>query len=147
MIQATAQDCRMTLSLEKRNEKSNKIYKRQLDKIHNPLTKATQVVSDGRLVISRRDPPGKHSVYIRPGNPCREICHLLTFEKFPEHSPVNQCLLAAEGLFYTGYKDRVKCFNCAQTVENWSPDDDPLSSHWHSMDCQFIRGTDNTNIP
>ena len=36
---------------------------------------------------------------------------------------------------------------CAQTVENWSPGDDPLSSHWHSTDCQFIRGTDNTNIP
>ena len=32
-------------------------------------------------------------------------------------------------------------------MENWSPDDDPLSSHWHSTDCQFIRGTDNTNVP
>jgi len=32
-------------------------------------------------------------------------------------------------------------------VENWSPGDDPLSSHWHSRDCQFIRGADNTNVP
>jgi len=49
--------------------------------------------------------------------------------------------------FHTGYKDRVKCFSCSQAVENWSPGDDPLSSHWHSMDCQFIRGADNTNVP
>jgi len=27
------------------------------------------------------------------------------------------------------------------------PGDDLLSSHWHSVDCQFIRGTDNTNLP
>ena len=57
--------------------------------MHNSWTKITQVVSDGRIVISRRDPPGQHSVYIRPGDPCREIYRLLTFEKFPEHSPVN----------------------------------------------------------
>ena len=71
----------------------------------------------------------------------------MTFEKFPEHSPVNPCQLATEGFFYTGYKDRVKCFSCTQTVENWSPGDDPLSSYWHSIDCQFNNGTDNTNVP
>jgi len=146
MIQVTAQDCRMTLSLDNRLEKSNKIHSRKLGKIHNPLTKTAQIVSDGRIVISHYDLPGQHSVYIRPDDPCREIYRLLTFEKFPEHSPVNPCQLAAEGFFCTGYKDRVKCFSCAQTVENWSPNDDPLSSHWHNMDCQFIRGTDNTNI-
>jgi len=79
----------MTLALEKRNKKSNKIHSHQPDKMHTSLTKTTQVVSDGRIVSSIRDPPGQHSVYIRPGDPCREIYHLLTFEKFPEHSPVH----------------------------------------------------------
>jgi len=71
MIQATAQNCRMTLSLDKRLENSNKIHSSQLDKKHNPVTKAAQIVSDGRIVIFHYDPPGQHSVYIRPGDPCR----------------------------------------------------------------------------
>jgi len=120
---------------------------RQPDNMHNSLTKANQDASDGRIVISRRDPPGQRSVYIRPGDPCQEIYRLSTFEKFPEHSPVNPCQLVAEGFFYTGYEDRVKCFSCYQTVESWSPGDDDLSSHWHSMDCQFTCGTDSTNVP
>ena len=115
--------------------------------MHNSLMKANQVLSDGRIVISSRGPPGQHSVYIRPGDPCQEIYRLSTFEKFPEHCPANPCQLAAGGFFHTGHKDRVKCFSCAQTVENWPPGDYLLSSHWHSMDCQFIRGTDNTNVP
>ena len=120
---------------------------RQPDNMHNSLTKANQDASDGRIVISRRDPPGQRSVYIRPGDPCQEIYRLSTYEKFPEHSPVNPCQLVAEGFFYTGYEDRVKCFSCYQTVESWSPGDDDLSSHWHSMDCQFTCGTDSTNVP
>ena len=89
--------------------------------MHNSLTKANQVVSDGRILFSSRDPPGQHSVYIRPGDPCQEFYCLSTFEKFPEHSPANPRQLAAAGFFHTGYKYRVKCFSCSQTVENWSP--------------------------
>jgi len=147
MLQTKAQNCRMTLSLDKRLGKSNMIHSSQSDKNHNPMTKTSQIVSDGIIVTSRQDPPGQYSAYIRPGDPCREIYRLLTFEKFPEHSPVNPCQLAAAGIFYTGYKDRVKCFSCAQTVENWSPGYDPLSLHWHSTDCQFILGTDKNNVP
>jgi len=95
-IQAIAQSCDMTLLLEK-EMKGQTRSKRQPDNMHTSLNKANQVVSDGRIVISRRDTPGQHSVYIRPGDPCQEIYRLSTFEKVPEHSPVNPCQLAAEG--------------------------------------------------
>jgi len=120
---------------------------RQSEKMKNSFTKFTQVVPDGKIIFPSKDPPGQHSVYIRPGDPSREIYRLPTFEKFPEHSPVSPFHLATKGFFYTGYKDRVKCFSCSYTVENWSQGDDPLSSHWHSSACQFTRGTDNTNKP
>jgi len=115
--------------------------------MHNSLMKSNPVVSDGRIVFSSGDPPGQYSVYIRPGDPRQEIYRLSTFEKFTEHSPVIPCQLAAGVFFHSGYKDRVKCFSCSQTVENWFPGDDPLSSHGHSVNCQFIRGTDNTKVP
>jgi len=136
----------MTLLLEK-EMKGQSRFQCQPNKMHNSLMKANQVVSDGRIVLSSRDPPGQYSVYIKPGDPCQEIYRLSTFEKFPEHSPAHPCQLAAEGFFHTGCKDRVKCFSCSQTMENWSPNDYPLSSHWHSMNYQFIRGADNTNVP
>jgi len=62
----------MTLLLEKEMNGQTR-FKRQPEEMHNSLTKANQVVSDGRIVISSRDPPGQHSVYIRPGDPCQEI--------------------------------------------------------------------------
>ena len=122
-------------------------FTRQSDKMQNSLTKLKQVVCDGKLIFPSRDPPGQHSVYIRPGDPSREIYRLSTFQKFPAHSPVNPFHLATTGFFYTGYKDRVKCFSCSHTVENWSLGDDPLSPHWHSTDCQLTRCTDNSNEP
>jgi len=35
---------------------------------------------------------------------------MTTFLKFPPHIPVDPVLLARCGFYYTGYRDRVKCF-------------------------------------
>jgi len=99
--------------LREKEMKGQTRLKCQPDKMHNSLMKANQVVSDGRIVFSSGDPPGQYSVYIWPGDPCQELYRLSTFEKFPEHSPVNPCQLAAGVFFHTGYKDRVKCFSCS----------------------------------
>jgi len=64
------------------------------------------------------DPPGQHSVYIPPGDTRREMYRLSTFTKFPSDSPVDSRTLATVGFFYTGYKDRVKCSQCAVCVDS-----------------------------
>lgn len=37
--------------------------------------------------------------------------------------------LARAGFYYTGYADRVCCFSCEKTVENWCRGDTPLERH------------------
>lgn len=56
------------------------------------------------------DPPSQCCVYIPPGDETREVYRITTFSKYPPNVPVNSLLLAQEGCYYTGYKDRVKCF-------------------------------------
>ena len=53
---------------------------------------------------------GQKCIYILPGDTEKETYRMSTFLKFPSESPVNPCLLAKYGFYYTGYKDRVKCF-------------------------------------
>jgi len=101
-----------------------------------------------KLVIHRpRDPPGQRSVYIPPGDTLKESYRLSTFIKFPSECPANPRILATCGFFYTGYKDRVKCFCCGLCVENWSMDDDVTSSRWHRDNCQMARGEECGNVP
>ena len=80
-----------------------------------PLLKMS-IQHDGRLLNNNRDPPGQHSVYILPGDHRTEVYRLITFDKFPPASPVNPVLLARNGFYYLGYKDRVKCFDCANII-------------------------------
>jgi len=49
-------------------------------------------------------------MFFYSGEPERELYRLSTFEHFSEFSSVNPCQLAAGGFYFTGYKDRVKCF-------------------------------------
>lgn len=37
--------------------------------------------------------------------------------------------LAQAGFFYTGQSDRVRCFSCNTTVENWCRGDKPVDRH------------------
>ena len=94
-----------------------------------------------------RDPPGQRSVYVPPGDTAKESYRLSTFVKFPKECPANTRSLAGAGFYYTGYKDRVKCFSCGLCVENWTQEDDVTSSRWHHDDCQMILHEDCGNIP
>jgi len=103
--------------------------------------------TDGRIITTVRDPPGQYSMYIPPGDTRTELYRIITFQKFPSHVPTNPCNLANNGFFYTGYKDRVKCFDCAQTIENWEITDDPQSVTWHQSDCQMFSRHFTSNVP
>ena len=94
-----------------------------------------------------RDPPGQRCTYIPPGNPFEESYRLSTFLKFPQEVPVNPRSLARAGFLYTGFKDRVKCFSCGLTVDEWVANDDVTSTRWHKDDCKIARGEDSGNIP
>ena len=106
-----------------------------------------QTVADGRIITTTRDPPGQYSIYTTPGDTRTELYRITTFQKFPAHVPINPCNLANNGFFYTGYKDLVKCFDCAQSVDNWTITDDPLSVAWHRTNCQMINRQFTSNVP
>uniref|UniRef100_A0A3Q0RGD6 RING-type E3 ubiquitin transferase n=1 Tax=Amphilophus citrinellus TaxID=61819 RepID=A0A3Q0RGD6_AMPCI len=47
--------------------------------------------------------------------------------------------LAQAGFFYTGHSDRVRCFSCNTTVENWCRGDKPVDRHKEvSPSCTFL---------
>ena len=102
---------------------------------------------DGRLLNNNRDPPGQHSVCILPGDHRTEVYRLITFDKFPPASPANPVLLARNGFYYLGYKDRVKCFDCANIIQDWTHQDDALSTEWHQPHCQFTTKQFYNNVP
>ncbi|XP_076818304.1 baculoviral IAP repeat-containing protein 2-like [Clavelina lepadiformis] len=113
----------------------------------NSIESCTNTVEDGRVYDRARDPPGQRSVYIPPGDPVKESYRLSTFIKFPQETPVNPSNLAKVGFYYTGYKDRVKCFSCGLCVEDWTLGDDVKSSRWHRNDCQMMKGEECGNVP
>ncbi|XP_077974223.1 baculoviral IAP repeat-containing protein 7-like [Styela clava] len=102
--------------------------------------------TDGRTYAGNRDPPGQASFYIPSGDTWKEAYRTSTYARFPE-SPVFPIHLSASGFYYTGFKDRVKCFSCGLCVENWIIGDDPREKIWHKSDCEFANGADTRNIP
>lgn len=47
--------------------------------------------------------------------------------------------LARAGFFFTGHADRVQCFSCKKTVENWCREDTPVERHKAvSPTCTFL---------
>uniref|UniRef100_F6ZZQ5 Baculoviral IAP repeat-containing protein 7 n=1 Tax=Ciona intestinalis TaxID=7719 RepID=F6ZZQ5_CIOIN len=71
---------------------------------------------------------------------------ITTYKLFPLNCPIDIMLLSRHGFYYTGYKDRVKCFSCGLSVENWMVGDDPTSDRWHFDTCELALGTDDRNI-
>ena len=102
---------------------------------------------EGLVYRKIRDPPGQRSVYIPPGETNRESYRVFTFLKYPTRAPVRTSTLASAGFYYTGYKDRVKCFCCGMSVESWTAADDPASYRWHTVDCELILGKNHGNVP
>ena len=81
------------------------------------LVVATQCVDITRLsVFTVIFFLGQKSNYVAPGDATSEIYRLSTFKKFSEDIPIDVPTLAAHGFYYTGYKDRVKCFRYHQYV-------------------------------
>uniref|UniRef100_A0A3P9LT18 E3 ubiquitin-protein ligase XIAP n=1 Tax=Oryzias latipes TaxID=8090 RepID=A0A3P9LT18_ORYLA len=55
---------------------------------------------------------------------------------------VSPLQLAEAGFIFTGVSDRVRCFSCQKTVENWSQEDEPVDRHIQvSPSCTFLRCT------
>ncbi|KAM9850174.1 E3 ubiquitin-protein ligase XIAP [Aulostomus maculatus] len=54
--------------------------------------------------------------------------------------------LARAGFYFTGHADRVCCFSCKKTVENWCPGDTPVERHKEvSPSCRFLSCTHRTS--
>ncbi|XP_041800037.1 E3 ubiquitin-protein ligase XIAP [Chelmon rostratus] len=55
--------------------------------------------------------------------------------------------LARAGFYFTGHADRVRCFSCQKTVENWHRGDTPVERHKEvSPSCKFLRCTHRTSF-
>lgn len=62
-----------------------------------------------------------------------------SFRHFPRAKGVSAERLARAGFYFTGESDRVRCFSCQQTVENWSSADTPVNRHLQaSPACKFL---------
>ena len=74
-------------------------------------------------IIDKHNPPGHRSRYIPPGDHYSEQYRLSTFAKFPDDIGVDlqASILAKNGFYYTGYKDRIKCFSCGRGVQSLNP--------------------------
>ncbi|XP_008106262.1 baculoviral IAP repeat-containing protein 2 isoform X3 [Anolis carolinensis] len=58
-----------------------------------------------------------------------ELFRMSTFSTFPLHVPVSERSLARAGFYYTGVKDKVKCYSCGLMLDNWKKGDNPLDKH------------------
>ncbi|XP_076877856.1 E3 ubiquitin-protein ligase XIAP [Brachyhypopomus gauderio] len=64
---------------------------------------------------------------------------LSSFCSFPKVKEVSAERLARAGFYFTGQADRVRCYSCRQTVENWHQGDTPVQRHHEvSPTCTFL---------
>ncbi|KAL6469991.1 hypothetical protein MHYP_G00211100 [Metynnis hypsauchen] len=74
-----------------------------------------------------------------------ELYRISTFAKFPSTAPVTERSLARAGFYYTGVGDRVQCFRCNVTAENWQSGECPAERHKQlSPNCTFIQSLPST---
>nr|XP_039247440.1 death-associated inhibitor of apoptosis 1-like [Styela clava] len=90
---------------------------------------------------------GYRCVHIPPGDTSEEVYRLATFAKYPPNSTVKVWDLATAGCYYTGYKDRTRCFGCGIGTENWQIEDSVFDKKWHKEDCEMVTGHASRNIP
>ncbi|KAJ8282096.1 hypothetical protein COCON_G00046150 [Conger conger] len=63
-----------------------------------------------------------------------------SFRDFPQQVSADR--LARAGFYFTGDADRVRCFSCRQTVENWRAGDVPAERHQQaSPACKYLSCT------
>lgn len=62
-----------------------------------------------------------------------------SYRTFPTFANVPVERLARAGFYFTGESDRVRCFSCLHTVENWHQGDNPVERHQSvSPHCKFL---------
>ncbi|XP_030637248.1 baculoviral IAP repeat-containing protein 2 [Chanos chanos] len=74
-----------------------------------------------------------------------ELFRISTFAKFPSTGAVTERSLARAGFYYTGVGDRVQCFRCNVSAENWQSGECPAERHRQlSPNCSFIQSLPST---
>ncbi|NXB97235.1 BIR protein, partial [Vidua chalybeata] len=69
-----------------------------------------------------------------------ELYRMSTFSAFPMNTPVSERSLARAGFYYTGVQDKVKCFSCGLTLDNWQPGDNAMEKHKQLYPrCSFVQ--------
>lgn len=76
-----------------------------------------------------------------------EAARLQSFEDWPVPF-IERETLAADGFYYTGVCDVVRCFECLLELSQWVEGDNPMVDHqrW-SPECRFIRKMPCGNVP
>lgn len=75
-----------------------------------------------------------------------ELYRMSTFSTFPMNTPVSERSLARAGFYYTGVQDKVKCFSCGLTLENWQPGDNAMEKHKQLYpSCSFVQSVLSVN--
>ncbi|XP_053241671.1 baculoviral IAP repeat-containing protein 2 isoform X3 [Podarcis raffonei] len=76
-----------------------------------------------------------------------ELYRMSTFSTFPQNVPVSERSLARAGFYYTGVKDKVKCFSCGLMLDNWKKGDKALDKHKQLYpSCNFVKSLTPLNI-
>ncbi|XP_043547057.1 baculoviral IAP repeat-containing protein 2 [Chiloscyllium plagiosum] len=69
-----------------------------------------------------------------------ELYRISTFAHFPSNALVSERSLARAGFYYTGVSDKVQCFSCGITVDNWQVGDNAFERHRRcNPSCSFIQ--------
>ncbi|NWZ10203.1 BIR protein, partial [Agelaius phoeniceus] len=69
-----------------------------------------------------------------------ELYRMSTFSTFPMNTPVSERSLARAGFYYMGVQDKVKCFSCGLTLDNWQPGDNAMEKHKQLYpSCTFVQ--------
>ena len=78
-----------------------------------------------------------------------ELFRLSSYQHFPRDSAISTIKLSSAGLFYTGTGDKVKCYKCNFTKDNWLLTDNPFKEHKNQFPtCPVVSGCDiSDNIP
>lgn len=75
-----------------------------------------------------------------------ELYRISTFSTFPLNVPVSERSLARAGFYYTGLKDKVKCFSCGLMLDNWKKGDSALDKHKQLYpSCNFVQSLASAN--
>ncbi|NXB30149.1 BIR protein, partial [Eulacestoma nigropectus] len=75
-----------------------------------------------------------------------ELYRMSTFSTFPMNTPVSERSLARAGFYYTGVQDKVKCFSCGLTLDNWQSGDNAMEKHKQLYpSCSFVQSVLSVN--